>query len=94
MRELVESAGCLVVYLPPCSPDLNPIELAYSRLKALLRKHAERTKEGLWTRLSQLVETFTPDLCHNYFKHCGDTANSLDIFSTRQPIRSVDRVRR
>jgi transposase len=75
VRELVESAGCSVVYLPPYSPDLNPIELAYSRLKALLRKHAERTKEGLWTRLSQLVKTFTPNLCRNYFKHCGYTAN-------------------
>jgi transposase len=63
------------VFLPPYSPDLNPIELAFSKLKTLLRKHAERTVDALWNRIGQLVSEFTPQECLNYFKHCGYTAH-------------------
>ena len=75
LRDAIESAGAQLMYLPPYSPDLNPIELAFSKLKTLLRKSAERTVEGLWTRIGQLIDEFTPEECRNYFRHCGYTAN-------------------
>lgn len=73
VREAIESAGATLAYLPPYSPDLNPIELAFSKLKTLLRKFAERTVESLWGRIGQLVDEFTPAECINYFRHCGYT---------------------
>lgn len=73
VKDAIESVGATLVYLPPYSPDLNPIELAFSKLKTLLRKAAERTIEALWERIGQLVDEFTPQECLNYFKHCGYT---------------------
>lgn len=75
IREAIESAGATLIYLPPYSPDLNPIELAFSKLKALLRKFGERTVESLWHRIGELVDQFTPTECRNYFRHCGYTEN-------------------
>jgi transposase len=57
--------------LPPYSPDFNPIEKAFARLKALLRKAGERTVSGLWDLLGRLVDLFTPPECANYFSSCG-----------------------
>src|SRR3954451_20216506 len=57
--------------LPPHSPDFNPIENAFAKLKALLRKAAERTVEGLWTAIGRLIEVFTPTECANYFAAAG-----------------------
>lgn len=74
VREAVERAGCRLLYLPPYSPDLNPIELAFSKLKRLLRRAAERTREGLWGRIGQLLDEFAPRECQNYFRHCGYNA--------------------
>ena len=54
---------------------MNPIELAFSKLKTLLRKHAERTVESLWNRIGQLTQEFTPQECHNDFRHCEYTKN-------------------
>jgi transposase len=71
IRELIEAAGASLRYLPPYSPDFNPIEQAFARLKAMLRKAAERTVSGLWDRIAQLVEIFEPDECANYFSSCG-----------------------
>lgn len=71
VRAAIESVGADLLYLPPYSPDFNPIELAFSKLKTLLRKHAERTVEGLWKRLGSLLDHFPPNECTNYFKHCG-----------------------
>lgn len=71
IREAIEAAGARVVYLPPYSPDLNPIEQAFAKLKALLRKAAERTIPALWDRIGTLLDAFTPDECLNYFKHAG-----------------------
>jgi transposase len=71
VREMIEAAGAGLLYLPPYSPDFNPIEKAFSKLKALLRKAAERTVEGLWTTIGQLLEAFTPTDCANYFAACG-----------------------
>ncbi len=71
VRELIEAAGACLLYLPPYSPDFNPIENAFSKLKALLRKAAERTIEGLWTAIGRLVDVFTPTECANYFAAAG-----------------------
>jgi len=71
VRALIETAGCTVRYLPPYSPDLNPIELAFAKLKALLRKAAQRTVDGLWDFLGEVLEAFSPEECRNYFRHCG-----------------------
>lgn len=75
VREAIEAAGCTLAYLPPYSPDLNPIEQLFSKLKTLLRKHAERTSDSLWGRIGQLVTQFTPNECSNYLRHSGYTAN-------------------
>jgi transposase len=70
-RALIEAAGASLLFLPPYSPDFNPIEKAFAKLKALLRKAAERTVEGLWTAIGRLVDVFTPIECANYFSACG-----------------------
>jgi len=70
-RELIEAAGASLLYLPPYSPDFNPIENAFAKLKALLRKAAERTVEGLWTTIGTLVNAFSPVECTNYFAAAG-----------------------
>jgi transposase len=71
VSKLIEAAGARLFYLPPYSPDFNPIENAFAKLKALLRKAAERTVEGLWTALGRLVDVFTPTECANYFAAAG-----------------------
>jgi transposase len=71
VREAIAAAGAKVVYLPRYSPDLNPIEMAFSKLKALLRKAAERTIPALWNRIGELIDAFAPQECANYFKHAG-----------------------
>jgi transposase len=74
VREAIEAVGARLFYLPPYSPDLNPIELAFSKLKWLLRSAAERTVEGLWQRLGHVLDRFTPSECRNYLRHCGYNA--------------------
>jgi transposase len=69
--ELIEAAGAKLLYLPPYSPDFNPIENAFAKLKALLRKAAERTVDGLWGAIAKLLDAFTPDECRNYFIAAG-----------------------
>ena len=71
VRKLIEDKGAQLMLLPPYSPDLNPIELAFSKLKSLLRKAAERTVGALWDRIGQVLEAFTPEECANYFRHDG-----------------------
>ena len=70
-RALIEAAGASLLFLPPYSPDFNPIENAFAKLKALLRKAAERTVEGLWSAIGRVMDTFTPGECANYFSACG-----------------------
>jgi transposase len=70
-RQLVEAAGASLLFLPPYSPDFNPIENAFARLKALLRKAAERTVDGLWAAIGRIVGTFSPTECANYFAAAG-----------------------
>jgi transposase len=71
VRAAIEEAGCSLLYLPPYSPDLNPIEQAFAKLKALLRKAEERTVEGLWSFLGRALDAFAPEECRNYIRHCG-----------------------
>ena len=71
VRERIEAAGATLLFLPPYSPDFNPIEKAFARLKAMLRKAGERTVTGLWNLIGQLVDIFLPDECANYFSSCG-----------------------
>ena len=74
VREAIEAAGCELRYLPPYSPDLNPIELAYAKLKTLLRKVGKRTIKELEDFLGQAIDLFSPEECQNYMRHCGYTA--------------------
>jgi len=71
IREAIEAAGAELRYLPPYSPDLNPIELAFSKLKKLLRDGAARTVDKLWELCGSILDQFTEPECRNYFKHCG-----------------------
>ncbi len=71
VRERIEAAGATLRFLPPYSPDFNPIEKAFSILKAMLRKAEERTVSGLWTLIGNLVDIFQPHECANYFRSCG-----------------------
>ncbi len=71
IRAAIEAAGAQLFYLPPYSPDFNPIENAFSKLKALLRKAAERTVEGLWATFAALLPAFTPQECANFFAAAG-----------------------
>jgi transposase len=71
IREAIEAAGAELRYLPPYSPDLNPIELAFAKLKKLLRDGAERTSDKLWELCGRLLDEFREPECRRYFKHCG-----------------------
>jgi len=71
VEELIEAAGAELRYLPPYGPDMNPIEKAYSKLKAYLRKIAERTVAGLMRALETCTDIFKPAQCTNYFAACG-----------------------
>jgi transposase len=71
VREMIEVAGAQLRYLPPYSPDFNPIEMAFSKLKALLRKAAERTIGGLWDAIGRFLDLFQPEECRNYFTAAG-----------------------
>lgn len=71
VREAIEAAGAELLYLPPYSPDFNPIEMAFSKLKAFLKKIAARTVDDLWDAIAEAVDIFTPDECENYFAAAG-----------------------
>jgi transposase len=71
VRQAIEAAGANLLFLPPYSPDFNPIENAFAKLKALLRAAAERTLNGLWDRIANLIDCFTPQECANYFAAAG-----------------------
>lgn len=71
VRQAIEDRGARLLYLPPYSPDFNPIEMVFAKLKALLRKAAERTVDALWDTIGETLDTFTPQECVNYFKHAG-----------------------
>ena len=71
VREAIEQAGARLLYLPPYSPDFNPIENAFAKLKTLLRATAARTIPDLWNAIADAINRFTPDECRNYFSAAG-----------------------
>lgn len=71
VREIIEAAGARLLYLPPYSPDFNPIEMAFSKLKAYLRKTAARTVDDLWDAIARSLDAFTPSECANFFAASG-----------------------
>jgi transposase len=86
VRAAIETAGAKLLYLPPYSPDFNPIENAFAKLKALLRKAAERTVEGLWAKIAELLPAFTPGECANYFAAAGYDPTSTDSALAVAPV--------
>ena len=73
-RKMIDDAGAQLLFLPPYSPDFNPIELAFAKLKARLRKAAERTVDDLWNAIGKISLTFSPQECKNYFNAAGYNA--------------------
>jgi transposase len=71
VRQAIEAAGARLLHLPPYSPDLNPIEQAFAKLKALLRTAAARTVDLLWRTIGQLLDAFSPAECAHYLAHAG-----------------------
>jgi transposase len=71
VRRAIRSAGAWLFFLPPYSPDLNPIEQVFAKLKVLLRKAAERTVEATWKRIGVLLQAFSPQECAKYFRNAG-----------------------
>ena len=67
VRQAIEAAGASLICLPPYSPDFNPIEMAYAKIKALLRKAAARTIDDLWDAIAEAIDHFQPGECRNYF---------------------------
>ena len=73
IRAAIRQAGCYLVYLPSYSPDFNPIELAFSKIKAHLRRVGVRTQEALEAAIGEAIDLITPDDALGYFRHCGFT---------------------
>lgn len=71
VRNAIESVGAELLFLPPYSPDLNPIEQVFAKLKHLLRKAARRTVETLWNEIGTLLDRFPPSECRNYLRNSG-----------------------
>jgi putative transposase len=71
VRQAIRRAGAHLLFLPPYSPDLNPIEQVFAKLKTLLRKAAERSVEDTWRRIGQLLDHFTPAECAHYLVNSG-----------------------
>ena len=71
VREAIEAVGATICYLPPYSPDLNPIEKLFAKLKALLRRAATRTADALWDQIGILLDTFSQEECSHYFSSSG-----------------------
>ncbi len=71
MKQAIAAAGATLIYLPPYSPDLNPIEKLFAKLKALLRKAAKRSVDALWDEIGELLNTLSSTECANYFASSG-----------------------
>jgi len=71
VRAAIRAVGARLLFLPKYSPDLNPIEQMFAKLKHLLRKAAERTVEATWRKIGELLQQFTPEECTNYFTNAG-----------------------
>jgi transposase len=73
VRALIEAAGARLVFLPPYSPDLNPIELIFAKVKQLLRSLACRSRDALWKAMQSVLDKVTSSDAHNCYRHCGYT---------------------
>lgn len=73
IRKLIEGVGARLVFLPPYSPDLNPIELIFAKVKQLLRSMAHRTRDALWNAMQSVLDQVSPADAANCYKHCGYT---------------------
>lgn len=71
VRRAIRAAGAHLLFLPPYSPDLNPIEMVFAKLKTLLRNADERSIAAVWHRIGELLNHFTPNECANYLRHAG-----------------------
>ena len=71
VREIIEAAGARLRYIPPYSPDFNPIEMVFAKLKAFLRKIAARSIPDLWDAVPLAIDRFAPEECKNFFAHAG-----------------------
>lgn len=71
VRKAIRAAGAKLIFLPPCSPDLNPIEQVFAKLKLLLRKAAERTVDATWQRIGEPLDAFIPHECANHLRNSG-----------------------
>ena len=76
VKELIESVGARLLYLPPYSPDLNPIEPAFSKLKQLMRSSEHRTREALWADIQRMLDRITTSDATGFFRHCGYTLHA------------------
>lgn len=73
VKTLIESAGATLLYLPPYSPDLNPIEMAFSKLKQLMRSAGHRTMQALWSDVQRMLDCITASDADGFYRHCGYT---------------------
>jgi len=73
VRDLIEQAGAQLIFLPPYSPDLNPIELVFAKIKRSLRSLAHRTRDALWNTMQSVLDKITANDARNCFRHCGYT---------------------
>jgi transposase len=78
IEQAIHAAGAQLLYLPPYSPDYNPIEQDFSKLKTLLRKAAARTADDLWSTIGNLLGQFASDECEQYIRHAGYSKSDLN----------------
>src|SRR5450756_2328336 len=89
--DLIEAAGAQLRYLPPYSPDLNPIEMAFAKLKSHLRKAAERSIPALWDRIGSILDLFSSDECLNFFHHAGYAYSQFKMVLSADRSRKITR---
>jgi transposase len=82
VRDVIRAAGASIIYLAPYSPDLNPIEQLFAKLKALLRAEAARTREALWNTIGTLIDRFSPDECRKYLTNPGYAFDKVKLLTT------------
>jgi transposase len=85
VRQLIRSAGAKLFFLPKYSPDLNPIEQVFAKLKHLLRKAAARTVDTVCTAIAEVLDAFTPEECANYLKNSGYQPNAIALLCNCRP---------
>src|SRR5487761_133931 len=85
VAEAITATGAILLYLPPYSPDLNPIEKFFSKLKARLRKAAKRDLDALWKEIGEVLNTVSPSECTNFFASCGYVSSYIESALALEP---------